>query len=97
MKDWICREFLLKLQKDNFIIILSPKAYSFTKFRKKKLDKVVFDEPNRIFEGNLGDFSRLVFKRVGSSSENTPWEYLVWKYHYLGYKGMMGRFIKYLI
>ncbi|OGF63816.1 MAG: hypothetical protein A2Y62_03465 [Candidatus Fischerbacteria bacterium RBG_13_37_8] len=97
MKDWICREFLLKLQKDNLIILPPPKACSFTRFRKKKLDKVVFDEPDRVFEGNLGDFSRPVFKRVGSSSENTLWEYLVWKYHYLGYKGVMGRFLKYLI
>ena len=71
MKDWICREFLLKLQKDNLIILPAPKACSFTRFRKKKLDKVVFDESDRVFEGNLGDYSKPVFKRVGSSSENT--------------------------
>jgi hypothetical protein len=81
MKDWICREFLLKLQKDNLIVLPQPKACSFMRFRKKKLEQVEFAEPERVFEGNLGDFSRPVFKRVGSSSENTLWEYLVWKYH----------------
>lgn len=97
MKDWICREFLLRLQKDNLIELPPPKAWSLMRFRKKKLERVVFGEPEKILEGSLGDYSKPVFNRVASSCDNTLWEHLVWKYHYLGYKGVMGRFIKYLI
>lgn len=97
MKDWICREFLLRLQKDDLIILPPPKPWSFGRFRKKKFEQVEFVEPERVFEGSLGSYSKPVFKRVEVSVENTMWEYLVWKYHYLGYKGVMGRFVKYMI
>ena len=96
-KDWICREFLIELEKDGLIKLPPPKPQSFRRFWKKKFERVVFKEPEKIFEGNLGNFTRPVFKRVINPDENTFWEYLVRKYHYLGYKGVMGRFIKYTI
>lgn len=96
-KEWICREFLIKLERDGLITLPAPKPGSFNRFKKKKFERVIFNEPERVFSGNLGDFTRPMFKRVSSSSENTFWEYLVQRYHYLGYKGVMGRFIKYTI
>jgi len=96
-KDWVCREFLIRLEKDGLIKLPPPKPYSFSRFKKKKFERVVFKEPEKAFKGNLGNFTRPVFKRVTKPNENTFWEYLVRRYHYLGYKGVIGRFIKYTI
>jgi hypothetical protein len=96
-KEWICREFLLKLEKDNLIKLPPPKKQSLSRFKKRKFRKVRFKEPKKILKGNLGNFSKPVFKKVNSPQENTFWEYLVKKYHYLGYKGVIGRFIKYIV
>lgn len=96
-KEWICREFLIKLENDNLITLPAPKPQSFSRFKKKKFERVEFEEPEKTFEGNLGNFPKPLFKRVRNPAENTFWEYLVRKYHYLGYKGVMGRFVKYII
>lgn len=97
-KDWICREFLIKLEKDGLIKLPAAKPWSFSRFKKEnKFKRIVFKEPERVFEGKLGNFNKPVFKRVTTSDENTFWEYLIHRYHYLGYKGVMGRFLKYLI
>lgn len=96
-KEWICREFLLTLEKDNLITLPPPKLKSFNRLKKKKFDNIVFKEPDKILTGNLGDFSKPIFKKVSSSTENTFWEYLIYKYHYLSYRGVMGRFVKYII
>lgn len=96
-KEWICREFLIKLEKDNLLTLPPPDPRSFSRFKKKRFEMVVFNEPGKIFEGNLGKFNKPLFKRVSNPDENTFWGYLVHRYHYLGYKGVMGRFIKYII
>jgi len=96
-KEWICREFLIQLEKDHLLNLPPPKPQSFSRLKKKNFEKIAFKEPEKIFEGNLGDFNKPVFKLVSNSGENTFWEYLVSRYHYLGYKGVMGRFIKYVV
>ena len=96
-KEWICREFLIKLEKDNLLTLPPPDPRSFGRFKKKNFERVEFKEPEKVFEGSLGDFSKPLFKRVSNPDENTLWEYLVRKFHYLGYKGVMGRFIKYMV
>lgn len=96
-KEWICREFLILLERDKLAELPPPKPWSFGRFKKKKFERVIFEEPREIFSGNLGNFSKPVFNRVKNPKENTFWEYLVNRYHYLGYKGVMGRFIKYII
>lgn len=95
-KAWVCREFLLDLEKDCLIKLPLPKSYSFNRLKKKKFD-TEFIVPIQEFNGKLGNFSKPKFRRVNSKFENTYWEYLVNKYHYLGYKGVMGRFLKYLV
>ncbi|MEM4326323.1 MAG: DUF4338 domain-containing protein [Candidatus Pacearchaeota archaeon] len=96
-KEWICREFLIRLEQDKLIELPKPKPSSFNRFKKDKFNRVVFTEPENIFTGKLGDFDRPIFKKVSNPTENTFWEYLVHRYHYLGYYGVMGRFIKYII
>lgn len=96
-KQWVCREFLISLEMEGVISLPPPMPCSFNRLKKTKFDGLSFREPERVFEGRLGDFGKPLFKRVRNPLENTLWEYLVRRYHYLGYKGVMGRFLKYLI
>lgn len=96
-KERICREFLILLEKDGLISLPPPKPCSFGRFKKKSFDKVEFIEPEKPLTGNLSDFDKPIFKRVTNSTEHTFWQYLVNKYHYLGYRNVIGRYIKYII
>lgn len=96
-KEWICREFLIELEKENLIKLPPPVPKSFNRLKKKNFENIVFNEPQKVFEGNLSIFAKPTFKLVATPSENTFWEYLVGKYHYLGYKGVIGRFVKYIV
>ncbi len=68
-KAWICREFLLQLQKDGLILLPEPRPVSFNRFKKKKFEKVKFTEPEKVFEGNLGNFNKPIFKCVRVPAE----------------------------
>lgn len=45
----------------------------------------------------LKDLSEIILKKVDKTEDEKIWDYLVSKYHYLGYKKMFGRRIKYLV
>ncbi len=95
-KAWICREFLIQLRREGLIKLPQPDPRSFNRLKKKQYN-VVFKEPEEVLQGRLGDFSRPAFKRVSSRADNTLWEHLVARHHYLGFKGVMGRYMKYLV
>jgi len=92
-KEWVCRELLIQLERDNLITLPQPQLRSFNRFKKKKI-QFNFSPPQKVYEGKLGNFSKPELHRVSTPDDNTFWEYLVGKYHYLGYKGVMGRFLK---
>lgn len=94
-KGYVCRELLLTLDKDGYIKLPSADPRSFNRFIKKKYE-IEFDEPNYSLTGKLGDYNSVEIKRVSNKSENTFWQYLVNRYHYLGYNGVIGRFQKYI-
>lgn len=95
-KAWVCRELLIQLEQDGLITLPQPQLRSFNRFKKKKI-QLDFSPPQKFYEGNLGGFSKPSLRRVSAPNDNTFWEYLVGKYHYLGYKGVMGRFLKYIV
>jgi hypothetical protein len=95
IKGYICRQLLLTLEKDNYIKLPSPDPRSFNRFKKKRLE-IEFKEPNNVLDGKVGDYDSIELRRVSSKSENTLWQYLVDRYHYLGYNGVIGRFQKYI-
>lgn len=95
-KQWVCRELLIQLERDGLVILPAPMPKSFNRFKKKKFQtELIVLKKN--FAGKLNEFPKPSFKRVLYPAENTFWEYLVDKYHYLGYKGVMGRFLKYIV
>jgi hypothetical protein len=95
-KEWVCREFLLELQKDNLIQLPPPRKYSQNRFIKKNII-ISYTPPTNPLIGTLKNFSKPKIKRVLNRNDNNLWEYFMKKYHYLGYKGQVGRFLKYLI
>lgn len=94
-KGYVCRELLLTLEKDGYLKLPLPDPRSFNRFIKKKYE-IEFDEPNYSLIGKLGDYNSVDIKRVSNKTENTFWQYLVNSYHYLGSKGVIGRFQKYI-
>lgn len=96
-KEWVCRELLIQLEKDKIITLPLPHPKSFNRFKKKSFESIKFIPPNKAFIGKLGEFSRPFFMRAKVPKENDFWEYLVSKYHYLGYNGVIGRFLKYFV
>lgn len=95
IKGYQCRQFLLTLEKDNYIKLPNPDPRSFNRFKKKSLN-ISFKEPHNIFTGKVGDYQAIDLKRVSDKETNAFWDYLVSRYHYLGYKGVIGRFQKYI-
>ena len=95
IKGYICRELLLTLEKDNYLKLPLPDVRSFNRFKKKPLE-IEFKEPHYVLDGKLGDYDSIELRRVSSKTENSFWTYLVNRYHYLGYKGVIGRFQKYI-
>jgi len=93
-KEWICRELLLTLEKDGVVALPPPVAKSFNRFKKKRI--VSFLEPAEAFTGTLKDHRLPKIKRTSTGEENDLWDHLVGTYHYLGYKGHIGRFLKYV-
>jgi len=86
---------ITRLEKDNYIKLPAPDRRSFNRFKRKKLE-IEFKEPNYVLGGKVGDYDAITLRRVNSNSENTFWRYLVDRYHYLGYNGVVGRFEKYI-
>ena len=95
-KAWVCRELMIQLERDGLITLPQPQLRSFNRFKKKKV-QINFTPPQEVYEGKLGKFSKPEIHKVSTSKDNTFWEYMVGEYHYLGYKGVMGRFLKYIV
>ena len=87
---------MIQLERGGLITLPQPQLRLFNRFKKKKI-QLDFSPPQKVYEGNLGSFSKTSLHRVSTPNDNTFWEYLVGKYHYLGYKGVMGRFLKYIV
>ena len=96
LKDRACRDVLLRMN-ERGLIDLPPKR---TKPRKKAAPatlrlKVDFKEPREeITEIKLNSIR---LKMVRATKDEPLWDFLVDKYHYLGYRTLIGHFLKYLI
>ncbi len=93
-KEWICRELLITLEKDGVVALPPPMAKSFNRFKKKRM--LSFTEPEKVFTGTPKDHAPPQIKRTSTGEENDLWDHLVKTYHYLGYNGHIGRFLKYV-
>ena len=98
LKAIVCRDLLLKLEKDGHIKLPEPKSFSVNRFLAKK-SRVDFISPSTDMVGNLGQFPkpRIVLVDRSKCYHNSLWDELTNDHHYLGFKGVMGRSLKYLV
>jgi hypothetical protein len=70
-----------------------------SKKSKRPLEKWkgTFKEKRKPIEANLSNLGKIRLQLVGSSAEKRFWNYLIDKYHYLGYRRVIGNQAKYLI
>jgi len=96
LKDRACRDVLLRMNEQG-LIDLPPIR---TKPRRKPAKaihrlKINFKEPQEeVTEINLNSVKLMMIR----GTKNEPlWDFLIDKYHYLGYRTLIGHFLKYLI
>lgn len=98
LKDVACREALRKMEQKG-IVKLPPKK-NFSNRRKIKTlhpKDVEFKLPKKPITGKLRKTNKIHFKLAQTHQEQKLWQYLIQEYHYLGYKQIVGRYLKYLV
>jgi len=60
-------------------------------------EDVGFSPPEKEITGSLGEMGRISFKLAKPGREEDLWRYLVQSYHYLGYRRVVGRYLKYFV
>ena len=97
LKDRACRDILSALESKELISLppLSPQGnrsqFSHTPFEPEvRVD-------TSLIKGSVRDFKPFTFKMVSQSRLEPLWNYLVNRYHYLGYKVLVGAHLKYLV
>ena len=98
LKDAACREVLRRMNEAGIIDLprlrLNPPQKSR---RPKDRWKGIFKERKEPIEGSLSNLEEIELQMVRSSTEKRFWDYLIDKYHYLGYRRVIGSQVKYLI
>lgn len=93
-KEWVCRELLTAMDRDGVIELPPPKAWAANRFKSK--GPIDFSPPAYTFTGTVKNQGPITITRTTAGRENALWDHLVSTYHYLGYRGQMGRFLKYI-
>ncbi len=90
-KDMACRSFLLKLEKKGLIVL--PEANNSSGVRKHRNGSV--DHSITPINANLRELQPITM-RIPQSEEMKLFNYLLDRYHYLGYNAPVGQNMKYL-
>lgn len=98
LKDAACREVLRKMDSKGLINLPLPHPSSYIKnnrgIRPKEKWDGFFELNTELIEGALGE---VILRIANSQTSRNLWEYLIDKYHYLGYKRPVGASVKYLV
>jgi len=98
LKDAACREVLRRMNELGIIDLPRLRLNPPQKSRSPKDRwKGVFKERKEPIEGSLSNLGKIRLEMVRSSTEKRFWNYLIDKYHYLGYRRVIGSQVKYLI
>lgn len=60
-------------------------------------EDVGFSPPEKEITGSVGEMGRISFKLAKPGREEDLWRYLIQSYHYLGYRRVVGRYLKYFV
>jgi len=97
LKDRACRDILSALEAKNLITLpaLRGRANGSRNSHKPLDPSIKLD--TSLIQGNVSDFKPFVCKMVSQSYLEPLWNYLISRYHYLGYKVLVGAHLKYLV
>jgi hypothetical protein len=94
-KDRACRDVLIYLEKNDFIK-LPPQKTKRTYKKRTSTNNTHFIKVDATPISSL-DFSSLKLIQVKGCKDEKLWNWLVNKYHYLGFNVFVGRSLKYLV
>ncbi|MBI4824625.1 MAG: DUF4338 domain-containing protein [Nitrospirae bacterium] len=97
LKEVALREVLLKLERRGLISLPPPRpASGYKEIKLLTEEEVNFKEPNWEVDSNLTNMD-VRFELVKAPQKERLWRYLIQRYHYLGYKRIVGRYLKYFV
>lgn len=99
LKDAACREVLRKMEQQRLINLPPPHPSSYIPGSRRGISPKekwdgFFEINTALIEGVLGE---VILKLANNGTNRNLWEYLIDKYHYLGYRRPVGASVKYLI
>ncbi len=97
-KDAACREVLRRMNEAGIIDLPRLRLNPSQKSRRPKDRwKKVFKEKKKPIEESLSNLEKIRLRMARSATEKGFWDYLIDKYHYLGYGKPIGKQIKYFV
>lgn len=98
LKVTSCLEVLRRMESRGLLNLPPPSPHGgYRAMKPLSREDVGFEVPLREITGSLKDMGRISFKLASNEKEERLWRYLIQNYHYLGYKRVVGRYLKYLI
>ncbi|OGF62892.1 MAG: hypothetical protein A2Y62_04265 [Candidatus Fischerbacteria bacterium RBG_13_37_8] len=98
IKKVSCLEALRRMQQRGIIELPASSAVGgYYEIKSFQAEDVHFREPQLEFSSEITTDTKIIFKLAKSGKDNNLWRYLIGRYHYLGYKRIVGRYLKYFI
>lgn len=94
LKDMACRELLRRLEEKGLIAL--PPSRKKNGYKRVPLPPLVPPHETHPLEGRLQDFPPIDLKMVRGSDQESLFNGLVSRYHYLGYCQIVGPHLKYI-
>ena len=96
LKDMACRDALLRMHRKGIIKLPKPRInWSKKNIRYSDICNFIIEE--NPLTGDINDFNKIKFELVNMTESEKLWNYIIDRYHYLGYKTPVGHYLKYLV
>lgn len=97
LKDRACRDILSVLERRKIIDLPSSLRRSTRAKRDQHPLQSVASVKTTLIEGTVNEFRPFTIKMVIRTPLENQWNHLMRTYHYLGYKVLVGTYLKYLV
>ncbi len=95
LKDMSCRVALLRMEKDNWFKLPAPLRRNSNGKQYKHNNRLKENEPSVNLPA--GKIEGLSLEQVKTSRQSEKWNEMIHRWHYLGYKKLVGSQLRYLI
>ena len=96
IKDMAARSLLLKLEERDWVALPARRCLSPNRMRHKRIRRLA--HPTDPIMGSLSELQPLQIQELSRQPEAGPvFDWLLHRYHYLGYTGAVGQNVKYLV